>query len=130
MRKLRFTRVPFSLEVVFPWLGRLFAALLFVFWGGFFFEHLCEWFPQPATGFPPTWVWIGQGFHLAMVVGLGLMLRWRRAGSLLTIAGSAGFALTVGEWAVLRLVLVNVVPLICFALGRPRTSSLDPASSR
>jgi hypothetical protein len=45
-------------------LTRLCAAVLFLFWGGFFLEHLQEWFLRADGLLPPASVWIGQACTL------------------------------------------------------------------
>jgi hypothetical protein len=73
------------------WSGRILAALLFLFWGAFFVEHTIEWFVRPYPQTPPAFVWLGQGLHLLMLVGLVALWRWELAGSLLVIASAFAF---------------------------------------
>ncbi|MCC6675685.1 MAG: hypothetical protein IT436_00950 [Phycisphaerales bacterium] len=100
---------------ILKWLGRGLALLLVLFWGAFFIEHLNEWYRQPQ-GYPPPWVTIAMGFHLGMIVGLLLSLRWDRLGVLITIISTVGFMVASG--AVIPLMLINLAPAACFAAAR------------
>jgi hypothetical protein len=73
------------------WPGRILAAVLFLFWGTFFVEHTIEWFVRPYPQTPPAFVWLGQGLHLLMLVGLVALWRWELAGSLMVIAAAFAF---------------------------------------
>ena len=73
------------------WTGRLLAALLFLFWGSFFVEHLVEWFVRPWPQTPPPIVWFAQGLHLLMLAGLVLLWRWELVGGVLVVAASFAF---------------------------------------
>lgn len=103
---------------VFTWLGRGLAALLFAFWGIFFVEHLGEWFLAPESGWPPPAVWLAQALHLAMLVGLALMVFREGPGAVATIAATAAFFLAIGYRGSLALPLVNLAPVACFSLAR------------
>lgn len=76
---------------VVRWTARLLATLLFLFWGIFFVEHLIEWFVKPLPQTPPPAVWLGQGLHLLLLVGLVMLWRWEVAGGLLVIVSAFVF---------------------------------------
>ena len=67
--------------VAAKWTGRATAGLLLAFWGMFFVEHLSEWFLRADGRYPPLSVWWPMGFHFLMLVGLALMLKWDKAGT-------------------------------------------------
>lgn len=94
------------------WSARITAALLALFWGVFFVEHLSEWFVRPADAWPPARVWVVLGFHALMLVGLLAMLRWGRLGALVTALGTIGFFLSMQTPRGLgpSIVLVSLVP--------------------
>ena len=102
----------------FDWLGRGLAALLFAFWGIFFVEHLGEWSRAPESGWPPPAVWVAQALHLAMLLGLASMIFWEGPGTVATVAATAAFFLAIGYRGSLALPLVNLAPIVCFALAR------------
>jgi hypothetical protein len=69
------------------WTGRL-TALLLLFWGMFFVEYLSEWFLRSDGSYPPAWVWGGQFLHLVILIGLGMMLKWDKPGTVVMVAGT------------------------------------------
>lgn len=79
------------ISAVLWWSARVLTVGLFLFWGAFFVEHIREWFTHPATGLPPTKVWLLQLAHLVMLIGLVVMLRWEIAGVILSVAGAVAF---------------------------------------
>ena len=96
---------------MFKWTGRLFASLLFLFWGAFFIEHLLEWFMHPDQGLPPAWVWLSQFLHLTMIIGLAMMVRWDRLGAIITIIGTVVFFSSIGYHGFPFIALLNVIPI-------------------
>lgn len=100
-------------------LGKLLAVLLALFWGAFFMEHLGEWFLNRGGPWPPPWVWLGQGLHALMIVGLILML-WREdIGTWATvIATIAFFGVICGTRSFPFIALLNGLPILCFGLAR------------
>jgi len=78
------------------WVARLLGAGLFLFWGAFFVEHLA-WFTDPGR-WPPPWVFLVQGLHLLLLVGL--LLAWKRellGGALILAAAVPFFWITAGR---------------------------------
>jgi predicted membrane-bound mannosyltransferase len=73
------------------WTGRVLAVLLVLFWGGFFVEHLMEWFVKPWPETPPAAVWLGQAEHLLLLVALAMLWRWEVAGAVAVITLAAVF---------------------------------------
>jgi hypothetical protein len=98
------------------WVGRVTAVLLFLLWGAFFAEHLSEWFRGTGGQYPPPRIWIGQAFHFVILVGLALMVKWDRLGTIVMLAGTAGFAASVWDLDVLKIMSVNLVPVILFTV--------------
>jgi hypothetical protein len=118
---------------VAKWLGRLTALLLLLSWGGFFVEHLAEWFLYPSGPYPPRFVWVSQAFHFAIVVGLALMLKWDKPGALVTFLATTGFFVSIGDRDILPFALINLVPIACFSVSwlnsqrRPEQHQRAPA---
>ena len=52
------------------WAGRVLVAGVFLFWGGFFVEHLQEWFTRPFPGHPPLKVCAAMALHFLILAGL------------------------------------------------------------
>src|SRR5208283_1580845 len=102
------------------WTGRALSLLLLVFWGLFFVEHMKEWFLRPHGPYPPAWVWRQQAFHFLILVGLGIMLRWDRLGTLVALVAALGFfALILGwQWGGRGwfMPFINLVPVVFFAV--------------
>jgi len=98
------------------WSGRLTALLLFLFWGAFFVEHLSEWFLRAGGRFPTAWVWVQQLFHFAMLVGLGMMVKWDKLGCAVMLAGTVAFFGGIGVLEFPWIALINLVPAGCFGV--------------
>jgi len=96
--------------------GRLAAALLIAFWGTFFVEHVVEWFLSGGD-LPPPKVWFAMGGHLAMLVGLAILLFLPRPGSAVLLAGTALFLVAVWKAGALWVAAVNLVPPALFLLA-------------
>ena len=102
--------------VAAKWTGRALAGLLLAFWGMFFVEHLSEWFLRADGRTPPAWVWWPMGFHFLMLVGLALMLKWDKAGTLVMVIGTAAFFSTMGWRQFPWIALLNLAPVVLFGL--------------
>ncbi len=101
--------------VAAKWTGRATAALLLAFWGMFFVEHLSEWFLRADGRYPPLSVWWPMGFHFLMLVGLALMLKWDKAGTLVMVIGTAAFFGTIPHWNRFPwIALLNLAPVVFF----------------
>jgi hypothetical protein len=101
--------------VASKWTGRATAALLLAFWGMFFAEHLSEWFLRADGRYPPLSVWWPMGLHFLMLVGLALMLRWDKAGTVvLVIATTAFFGMIMGWRRFPWIALLNLAPVLFF----------------
>jgi hypothetical protein len=99
------------------WSGRGCAALLAIFWGLFFVEHVGAWYLDPK-GWPPAWVTAAMAAHALVILGLAAMLRWSRLGIALTIVSTIGFiALTLVGAKPAWIMLVNLVPVALVAMG-------------
>jgi hypothetical protein len=90
--------------------ARVLAAALFAFWGGFFIEHLWQWFIVPFPRTPPLSVWFGQLLHLFILVGLVIGFKWERAGGVLVIAASVLFFVDKA----LLLIPITILPAVLY----------------
>jgi hypothetical protein len=104
------------LATVGKWGGRLTALLVLLLWGAFFVEHLSEWFLRADGRYPPTWVWVQQAFHFAMLAGLALMLKWDRLGTVVMLAASIMFFGFIGLRNFSYFALINLVPVALFSV--------------
>jgi hypothetical protein len=93
------------------------GILLFVVWGAFFVEHLLAWFLRPSAS-PPRLVWIGQGLHLALLVGLVVALRREFAGSLIVIGAATAFFLGIVGLDAIALLAVTLIPAALYQTHR------------
>jgi len=96
--------------------GRITAGLLLLFWGAFFVVHTMEWFLRGDGKFPPAWVAMQHGFHLLILVGLAAMLKWDRVGAAILIVSTIAFFGLIGIRGFPWIALINLIPLVCFAL--------------
>ncbi len=108
-----------KLAIIFKWVGRILAGLLFLLWGTFFCAHLWEWFIQSEGGFPPLFVWVAQFFHLVMVVGLGLMVKWEKIGTVIMLVGTISFFLIIDfNYTIYFFIpLLTLLPVVFFVLS-------------
>jgi hypothetical protein len=111
------------------WVARVWAALLFVFWGAFFVAHLA-WFRDPR-GWPPPWVFALVGLHLAMLVGLLAGWRWELAGGLLVVVSAVTFFFFAAGQRFVPFALITATPgVLWIVLGglaaRARGRGLPP----
>jgi len=109
------------------WSARILAAVLFLFWGAFFLEHVQEWFLHPAQGLPPTRVWLLQLAHLVMLIGLLLLLRWELLGSAVTILGALAFFIPVAGSRAPWFLAATILPAALVLLGRLLSQNAVPA---
>jgi hypothetical protein len=84
--------------------------------GAFFLQHLSEWFVRGDGRIAPPRVWIGQAFHSLMIAGLLLMLKWDRLGTVLLLASTAGFFITIRELDMIPIGLINFAPVAFFCV--------------
>jgi hypothetical protein len=108
---------PASVGTAGKWLGRLTALLLLLIWGVFFVEHFFEWFLHPSGELPPAAVWLSQVFHLAIVVGLALMIKWDKLGAVVTVAATTAFLASIAARGTPLVVMINLLPIACFAVS-------------
>ena len=94
------------------WLARLASAVLLLFWGAFFIEHL-SWFIG-STQSPPAFVWPAQGAHLLLLIGFVLAFKWERAGSGLIIVAALLFFTMIGVRHAPLFILVSIVPALLY----------------
>ncbi len=100
------------------WGGRLTAALMVLFWGAFFVEHVNEWFLRGGGKVPPPMVWGAMALHFMMLAGYALMLRWDRLGAAVALVFSIAFFAFIGIYShrFVYPALVNLVPIGLFCL--------------
>jgi len=119
---------PRTVSVV-RWVARLSAVVLFLFWGGFFIEHLSEWFIEPFPQTPPPAVWFGQFLHFLILAGLVIGFKWERAGGLLVIASSVLFLIDKAPLFIPLTIVPGILYLFCWQISKtPPANSLDRAS--
>ena len=99
------------------WIARITAILLFLFWGGFFLEHLVEWFFESEKGLPPIRVWISMAAHFIMMTGLLIMVRWIKTGILTMVISTITFFLIIDFNGFPYIALINLLPVLFFALS-------------
>ena len=99
--------------IVLRWIARLLAAVLFVFWGAFFVEHVREWFIRPLPQSPPPSVWVGQFLHALILVGLLAGFKWERVGGLMIIIASTLFLADKAPWFIPITILPGLLYLYC-----------------
>ena len=112
------------------WLARISALLLFLFWGGFFLEHLREWFLRQDGRLPPAKVWVGQFLHLAMLLGLGLVVLRPKWGAVATVVGTISFFAWIGYRGFPYLALANLLPVVLVAVSMAMRSAQQTAENR
>jgi len=98
------------------WSGRATALLLFLFWGAFFVEHMTEWFLRADGRYPPAWVWGQQFFHFAMLVGLGMMVKWEKRGAVVMLVATVAFFAGIHPSTFPWIALINIAPIGCFGI--------------
>lgn len=124
------TRAISILGAIAKWTGRVLALLLAVFWGMFFAEHLSEWFLNSNGHYPPAWVWRQQVFHFLIIVGLGIMLRWDRLGTVVTLLATVGFFALIPNWQWggrgWFMPFINLIPVALFAVYWRTRAAIRP----
>jgi len=96
----------------FKLVGLTISVLLFLFWGAFFLSHLFEWFLNTEKGLPPISVWLNMSFHLMMLFGLAMTIKWYKLGALITLIGTIAFFSSIGYRGFPYIALLNGIPLI------------------
>lgn len=91
--------------------SRLWAAVLFLFWGAFFAEHLGEWFLR-ATERPPMGVSALMGLHFLMLAGLVIGWRWELIGGVLVLGAAAAFFSQAAGPNAVPFTLVTIAPAV------------------
>ncbi len=117
-----------KLSLVLRWSARLVATLLFFLWGAFFVEHTIEWFVRPLPQTPPVFVWVAQGLHLLMLVGLIALWRWEVAGSLMVIAAAFAFFVDKAGANFPLFFGVTVIPAVLLLVGHWLARRVRPAT--
>ena len=106
-----------KLSRIFWWSSKIFAIVLFFFWGAFFIEHLSEWFINPSGGFPPMNVWILQSLHFFMTVGFLIMLKWEKTGITIMLLSTILFFSLAGFNRFPFIAFINIIPVILFVIS-------------
>lgn len=114
-------------ELIFRWIARLLATLMFIFLGVFFLEHLVEWFLH-SGGQPPTFVYILQALHLGMLVGYIIAWKWELAGAIVIEASSLTWTIIINAPAAWIISSINLViaALFFFAWMKGKTKTATP----
>lgn len=68
-------------------------------------------------GYPPPWVWVVQFFHLGIIAGLLLMLRWDRLGVVVTALATVAFFALAGFPGFPTIALINLPPIACLCIA-------------
>jgi hypothetical protein len=90
------------------WTARVLSALLFIFWGAFFIEHL-EYFKNPAAS-PPPFVYFAMICHFILLASYIFVVWKQLAGSILILVSSGlFFAITAGR-NFLPFFIISAVP--------------------
>ena len=93
------------------WLARVWAGLLFLFWGAFFVEHTAEWFVRGGD-WPPLDVSLLHAAHFVMLVGFITGWRWELLGGVLALGGAMLFFPQAGGKNATLFTLVSIGPAI------------------
>lgn len=104
--------------------GKIFSLLLFVLWGTFFIEHL-SWFYVEVNNRPTVQIWFAQVFHLFLLTGYLISLKWEKIGSGFIIVNSVlffGFAAGVNS---IPFVIVSSFPVMMFAFCWMKERNID-----
>ena len=105
--------------VVLRWTARGFGLLLFLFWGGFFLEHIIEWFIKPLPQTPPLKIWIDQILHFILLAGFILSFKWELLGSIFILVSCALF---FPRKEAIPYMFITMVPgvmfLVCYLMSR------------
>ena len=89
--------------------GRSLSALIFLFWGAFFVEHLAEWFLRSDGQLPPPFVWAAQFLHLTMLLAFGWSVFRPLSGSFAILLTSAAFFGCIRAFP--SIALINLAPV-------------------
>ncbi len=115
------------------WVARAVTVLLLLFWGAFFLEHM-SWF-STTTGTPPPGVVVRQLFHLLLLTGYLLALKWELTGSVIITIGAVAFFGTIGMLQSIEgvlMLIISIAPadlfLILWVQKRMRMQGMDSAS--
>ncbi len=105
------------------WVARILAIVLFLFWGGFFLEHVLEWFIKPMPETPPLKIWLDQVWHLIMLLGFLVAFRWELVGGVMIILGTLLFFWGKGApgWPGALYIVISIMPGILFLASWCRT---------
>lgn len=120
-----------AILILICWLARIATALVFLFWGAFFVEHLMEWFVKPFPNVPPLKVFLAQFLHFLMLAGLLVTLRWPQVGSPVAILAAAIFLARTGANypAFLTATILPVLVLTASWWALRRITTATPVSS-
>jgi hypothetical protein len=94
------------------WAARILVIGVFLLWGAFFVEHLREWFIAPRPRVPPVRVYVFQGLHLLLLLGLLGSLRWARVGLVWVTIAACAFFLPVAGAKALLFVGLTILPVL------------------
>jgi membrane-bound ClpP family serine protease len=109
-------------EKLLRWISRSLAAILFLLWGAFFIEHMGYFFTQPG---PPFFVYAAQFFHLTLLVGYLVSLRWEAPGTILILIGAIVFFAIIQATTGIIFCLISIIPAVLFVVLRFWTGRWD-----
>ena len=94
--------------------ARVLSGMLFILWGSFFIDHLEWFFTSPSEQSPPMFVWVMQSFHLLLLVGYGISLKWEKVGSAIVVVSAVIFFTSVAKTNAIPFVIVSCFPVLLF----------------
>lgn len=100
--------------LIVRWMARTLSGLIFLFWLGFFIEHIQQWFVAPWPRTPPTIVWVNQLLHFLILAGLVIGWKWERVGGVLVIVASVLFLFDKAPLLILPTILPGILFLYCW----------------
>jgi len=101
-----------SIVRVIRWSARIWGTGAALFWGAFFVEHLA-WF-SVGSPTPPLHVWLQQGLHAAMIVGLLAAWQYERVAGAVALLASIVFFASVAGPRFWPFVATTVPPALAF----------------
>jgi len=101
---------------VLLWSARSTAALLFFFWGSFFYEHLNEWYIG-KTQFPPMHVSLTVAAHALLLIGYLISFKFEKTGMIMITLFSFLFFMPIMGLKGLPFTLISLLPAALYFLS-------------
>lgn len=99
---------------IIRWIARVLSSFLVVLLGAFFIEHL-SWFAD-IHNLPPIEVVVMQFFHLLILVGFIVALKWELIGSIFIISGAVVFLGRIGNTVAYLLLAACIVTSVLYLI--------------